>query len=202
MLDSKQITQMIEDYRSGSKSALNELFPVIYQQLRRIASREKRRIWDSDTINATALVHEAYIKLVRSSELDVENRAHFFALCAMGMRQIIVNYLEQKQAKKRGGDWQKVTLSDVSIVDHQNLDTVLAVDRALEQLSRLDKKLADLVEMRFYAGMTEAEIALVQNCTERTVRRNWSKAKALLQRIMSDEGPDITRAPPKTTVSG
>lgn len=185
-MDSSNITQMLIDYKNGDKAAFDKLFPVIYDQLRVIANRERQKLWNANTINATALVHEAYVKLVRSDQISAENRAHFFALCSLGMRQIIVNYLEQKTAKKRGGDWEQISLSDASVESGQDVDTVLMVDSALDQLNQLDPKLANLVQMRFFAGMTEDEIALATDCTARTVRRNWSKAKVILGKLIGD----------------
>lgn len=186
-MDTIDITQMLLEHKNGSKEAFDKLFPVVYDQLHKIANRERQKLWNANTINATALVHEAYVKLIRSNQLNAENRAHFFALCALGMRQIIVNYLAQKTAQKRGGDWQKISLSDAQIEGRNNLDMILTVDKALNKLKSIDEKLTDLVQMRFFAGMTEEEIALATQCTERTVRRNWTKAKVLLQKIIEGD---------------
>jgi ECF sigma factor. len=123
---------------------------------------------------------------MRSEEVSAENRAHFFALCAVAMRQIIINHIEQKVAQKRGGAWQKVTLSEDFVADEHNLDTLLTIDKSLRVLSGFAPELTRLVEMRFFAGMSEEEIALASGCTERTVRRNWSKAKAMLNQIIRD----------------
>jgi RNA polymerase sigma factor (TIGR02999 family) len=186
MSDGASITQMVNNLKAGGTEAFNALFPLVYEQLKKIAHREKQKLWNADTINATALVHEVYLKLMRSEELSAENRAHFFALCAVGMRQIIINYIEQKVAKKRGGDWQRVSLSDALVADEHDADTLLTIDKSLTILSTFAPDLTSLVEMRFFAGMSESEIALVNGCTERTVRRNWSKAKALLNQILQD----------------
>lgn len=189
MSDSASITQLVNNLKTGGSEAFNALFPVVYEQLKKIAQREKQKLWNANTINATALVHEVYLKLMRSEELSAENRAHFFALCAVAMRQIIINYIEQKVAKKRGGDWERISLSDALIDAEQDADTLLIIDKSLTVLSTFAPELTSLVEMRFFAGMSEAEIALVNGCTERTVRRNWSKAKALLNQILQDAPP-------------
>lgn len=186
MSDGASITQMVNNLKDGGTEAFNALFPLVYEQLKKIAHREKQKLWNADTINATALVHEVYLKLMRSDELNAENRAHFFALCAVAMRQIIINYIEQKVAKKRGGDWQRVSLSDALVADEHDADTLLTIDKSLTILATFAPDLTSLVEMRFFAGMSESEIALVNGCTERTVRRNWSKAKALLNQILQD----------------
>jgi RNA polymerase sigma factor (TIGR02999 family) len=197
MSDSASITQMVNNLKAGGADAFNALFPLVYEQLKKIAHREKQKLWNADTINATALVHEVYMKLIRSEELNAESRAHFFALCAVGMRQIIINYIEQKVAKKRGGDWQRVSLSDALVADEHDADTLLTIDKSLTVLSTFAPDLTSLVEMRFFAGMSESEIALVNGCTERTVRRNWSKAKALLHQILEDAHPSCETQPQK-----
>lgn len=180
---------MVNNLKTGGTEAFNALFPLVYEQLKKIAQREKQKLWNANTINATALVHEVYLKLMRSEELSAENRAHFFALCAVAMRQIIINYIEQKVAKKRGGDWERISLSDALVESEQDADTLLIIDKSLTVLSTFAPELTSLVEMRFFAGMSETEIALVNGCTERTVRRNWSKAKALLNQILQDGPP-------------
>lgn len=186
MSDSLAITQMVTNLGTGDKEAFNTLFPIIYDQLKTIAYREKQKFWNADTLNATALVHEVYLKLMRSDAVSVENRAHFFALCAVGIRQIIINHIEQKVAQKRGGAWQKVSLSEDLVAEEHDADTLLTIDRSLKVLSGFAPELTRLVEMRFFAGMSEGEIALASGCTERTVRRNWSKAKAMLNQIIQD----------------
>lgn len=167
--------------------SLEQLYQLAYSELRQIARRECRRLRNVDTINSTALVNEAYLKLARSSPLMAKSRSHFLAVSAVAMRQILVNYLEQKLAQKRGGDWQQVTMADITYAGATNLEQLLSVNKALEELRAFDSRLAELVEMRFFAGMSEVEIAEVLECTERTVRRNWIKAKVLLSQIMSPQ---------------
>lgn len=190
MTASLEITQLLQSYSAEEDAQnrdefWNNLLPLVYKQLHVIANQEKRRVWNLDTLSATALVNEAYLKLAHNSELSAENRAHFFAVSSMAMRQILINYLEQKQAKKRGGDWLQVSIDELLVSDRQDLDTLLAISQAVDQLNEIDEKLSSLVEMRFFAGMTETEIALALDCTERTVRRNWTKAKALLKQILT-----------------
>lgn len=180
------ITEMVIGLKSGSQESFNALFPLVYDQLKKIAYREKQKFWNADTFSATALVHEVYLKLMKSEAVNAENRAHFFALCSVAMRQIIINHIEQKVAQKRGGAWQKVTLSEELVADELNADTLLTIDKSLKVLSSFAPELTRLVEMRFFAGMSESEIALASGCTERTVRRNWSKAKAMLNQIIQD----------------
>lgn len=186
MSDSQAITQMVANLKTGGREAFDALFPIVYDQLKTIAFREKQKFWNANTLNATALVHEVYLKLIRSEGIDAESRAHFFAICAVGVRQIIMNHIEQKVAQKRGGNWQRVTLNDEVIANGHDTDTLLTIDKSLKVLSSFAPELTCLVEMRFFAGMSEGEIALVNGCTERTVRRNWSKAKAMLNQIIQD----------------
>lgn len=181
------VTELLINYREGDEKLLPELFNQVYGELRKIAAREKRRFVNADTINTSALVNEAYLKLFNMDNLALENRAHFFAISAMAMRQILINYVEQKNALKRGGDQLRVTLATMANTREMDIETLLSINNALEKLKDIDEKLASLVEMRFFAGMSETEIATVMNTTERTVRRNWSKAKALLQNILENE---------------
>ncbi len=187
------ISDLLIGVKAGSDGAFDTLFPLVYDQLKQIARRQKQKFRNADTINATALVHEVYLKLMRSEEVSAENRAHFFALCAVAMRQIIINHIEQKVAQKRGGAWQKVTLNEELLADEYHMDTLLTVDKSLRVLTTFAPELTRLVEMRFFAGMSEAEVALASGCTERTVRRNWSKAKALLNQII--ENTDLGSVP-------
>lgn len=187
MLAEHNVTQLIKQYRQGDNSSADKLFSIVYQELRKIARQQLRKAWSVDTIQTTSLVNEAYLKLLDQNQCDANDRAHFFALSATAMRQIIINYAEQKQAKKRGGDWVQTTLAGVEATSEINVDNVVFVDKALKILQSIDKDLCQLVELRFFAGMSETEIAAVMKVTERTVRRNWRKAKALLARIMEEE---------------
>lgn len=186
MKEKLSVTQLLNSYRGGAKDAFPDLFSQVYGELRQIAAREKRRVFNADTINTSALVNEAYLKLVSQEALNLENRAHFFAVSSMAMRQILINHIEKKNARKRGGDQLRVTLETMANGDDVTIEGLLSINSALEKLQGIDEKLVSLVEMRFFAGMTESETAKVMGTTERTVRRNWSKAKALLQHILDD----------------
>lgn len=190
MSSSSDITSLLIDARDGNSAALDEIYPHVYQELRRIARGQLRRMWDMGTINTTALVNEVYLKLVDQTQCQWVDRAHFLALSAKAMRQILINYAEQKRAQKRGGDWQKMTFEDALASPMMSAETLLAVERALQQLANLDESLCRLVELRFFGGLTEAETACALGVSERTVRRNWRKAKALLAHglaVNSDE---------------
>jgi len=185
---SAQLTQLIHQWQNGSLQDFSRLYELVYDELKVIAGKELKRFWNMQTISTTSLVNEAYLKLVSQKSIELSDRSHFFAVSATAMRHILVNYLDAKRSQKRGGDWVKLTVSilDNHLAEAQKEDHILAVNQAVETLKELDEPLSKLVEMRFFAGMTEAEIAEVCNCSERTVRRNWQTAKALLQRILEE----------------
>ena len=183
----RDVTQLIKQFRQGDNSSADELFSIVYKELHQIARQQLKKAWSVDTIQATSLVNEAYLKLLNQNQCDANDRAHFFALSATAMRQIIINYAEQKLARKRGGEWVQTTLAGIEAGGDIDLDNVIFVDKALHSLKAIDKTLCQLVELRFFAGMSETEIAAVMKVTERTVRRNWRKAKVLLTRIMQLE---------------
>ncbi len=179
------ITQLLVAYQEGEKDVLDELYPIIYNDLRLIAKKQLHRSWGVGTLSSTALVNESYLKLLGATSISFTDRAHFFSLASKAIRQIVLNYAESKNALKRGSDWQRVTLDQTLADDQKRVDQVIEVGYALEEIERLDPKLAQLVEMKFFAGMTELEIAEVWGVTDRTVRRNWHKAKALLAQALA-----------------
>ena len=180
------ITEILVACRAGEKTQLDVLFDRIYDELKVIAKREKRRFMGVGTMAASDLINEVYLKIIRADSLNADNRAHFFAIAATAMRQIMMNYIESKHAKKRGGDWQKVDTFTIEGESAENIETLISIDQALEKLKLYDESLSSLIEMRFFAGLTENEIALVLGSSERTVRRNWKKAKALLQTCLEN----------------
>ncbi|MBB3063371.1 ECF-type sigma factor [Microbulbifer rhizosphaerae] len=188
MPDNNHITHILNDHQLSPAELMHRLFPVVYNELRRIARNQLKQAWDSRTLCTTSLVNEVWLKLAQGSHSRITNRAHFFAIAAKAMRQIIINYAEQQQALKRGGAWQQVTFDEILLHSDHHWDTLLSVNSALEAITQIDRRLAELVEMRFFAGMTEGEIAKVQGLSERTVRRNWLKAKALISKALNIEG--------------
>jgi RNA polymerase sigma factor (TIGR02999 family) len=158
-----------------------ELFAAVYGELKRLAHGQLAR-GPRGTLSTTALVHEAYLKLRGST---VRDREHFFALAARAMRQVLVDYARERGAAKRGGELARVSLDGEALAIETLIDEVLAVDVALGRLEALDERLARLVEWRYFAGMTEPEIAAVLGVTDRTVRRDWQKARAFLYRELS-----------------
>ena len=179
-----EVTRLLSAYRGGARDALDRLLPLVYEELRAVAGRQLRRERPDHTLHATALVHEAYVKLAGGGGVEAGDRAHFLAIAARAMRQVLVDHARRRMAAKRGGDWAVTTLSD----GHHGVDfrpeEMLALDRALEQLEPRQRQ---VVEYRFFAGMEEAEIAAVLDVSERTVRRDWVKARAWLYRELYPE---------------
>jgi RNA polymerase sigma factor (TIGR02999 family) len=174
------VTRLLVSWSGGNQAALEELAPLVYRELRRLAASCLRRERAGHTLQPTALVHEAYMRLVDQSIADCQTRARFFGIAANLMRQILVNHAEQHKAAKRGGG-NKVALDEAMAVAVQaEAVDVLALDRALNKLSQLDPRQGRIVEMRFFCGLTEQEIAEVLAISERTVKRDWAMAKAWL----------------------
>ena len=181
----KDVTALLLELRDGNRDALDRVFPVIYAELHRIARAQLSREQDGHTLNATALVHEAYFKLVDVTRVEWRDRAHFLSMAARAMRRILIDYARQHGRIKRGGELHRVTLDEALIAVDQQADTLLALDLALDELGQLNERLARLVECRFFAGLTEEDTAAVLGVNVRTVRRDWVKARGWLERALS-----------------
>jgi RNA polymerase sigma factor (TIGR02999 family) len=184
---SDDVTQLLLRAREGDRSAIERLFPLVYEELRRMASRRQPRGRADPTLGATALVHEAYLKLFDRTRLELVDREHFFAVAAKAMRQIAVDHARRRASLKRGGERRRVDLDSQLEGADDRADEVLAIDQALGRLAEIDERLARVVEMRFFAGLTEIEIAESLGRDERTVRRDWRKARALLHGLLSGD---------------
>jgi RNA polymerase sigma factor (TIGR02999 family) len=185
----QNVTQMLANWRNGDSAALNELLPMIYDELRQLAAGYLRRESAGHTLQATALVNEAYLRLVDQTQVNWQNRAHFFGAAANLMRQILIQHARAKHAEKRGGDAQKLYLDEVSgladnLNQEPNLD-VLALDDALTQLAALAPQQERVVELRFFAGLSIEETAEALGISPATVKREWNMAKAWLHRELS-----------------
>lgn len=175
------ITALIIRARDGDRAAVDGLFKAMYPDLRRIAHARLRRGFPDPDVGTTALVNECYLKLRASNRLDAESRAHFFAYTASAMRSIIVDIARAKAAERHGGRLVQVTLDEAQLSeDSSGEELILNVHEALKQIGELDQRLVQLVEMRYFAGMTDVEIAEALGVTDRTVRRDWQKARLLL----------------------
>lgn len=174
------VTRLLCDLRSGRKDVEAPLFSLVYEELRRIAAGYLRRERRDHTLQPTALVHEAYLRLVDQSEQNWENRAHFVGIGAHLMRQILVDYARKRLTDKRGGAEQHVTLDEMTIGGAMLSDDVLALDEALSKLEEIDSRQSQIVEMRFFGGLTEEEIGKHLGLSTRTIKREWSVARAWL----------------------
>lgn len=178
------ITRLLVSLREGHREAWNDLFPLVYEELRAIARR--RTASGSDrTLGTTALVHEAYLKLFDRTRLTVNDRKHFFALAARAMRQILIDHARRRGAAKRGGDLRRLDLDDATIAVDDRAGELLALDEALQRLARLDERMARVVELRFFGGLSVEETAEVLEVDPRTVKRDWRKARAVLYQELS-----------------
>jgi RNA polymerase sigma factor (TIGR02999 family) len=180
-----EVTEILREWCGGDREAAERLFPLVYDELKRQARIFLNRERKDHTLQPTALVHEAYLRLVDQANLKVENRTHFFGIASRLMRQILVDHARRKNAEKRGGAAQRLSLDDVEIGPELAAGDVLVLHEALEQLESLDERKAQVVEMRFFGGMKEDEIAEVLGVNEKTVRRDWQFAKLWLYRELS-----------------
>ena len=187
MTTSGEVTQLLIEYGAGRRESLDALLPLVYDELRRIAANYLHRERADHTLQPTALVHEAYLRLVNQHSVDWRNRAQFYGLAAQMMRRILVNYAEKRRAEKRGSGGEKVSLDEtIAITDELNLD-LLALDEALDLLAELDKEKAELVEMKFFGGMTIQEIAEVKGKSTATIEREWAFARGWLLKTLTEE---------------
>src|SRR5688500_13059984 len=180
--NSQNITRMLKDWSDGgNREALDRLLPFVYTELHRQASRYLRRERSDHTLQTTALIHEAYLKLIDQREVEWQNRAHFFAVAAQAMRRILVDYARTRKREKRGGDDVKLQLDEaINVSGGEKSIDLVALDEALTRLSKFDERQARVVELRYFSGMTEEETAEVLGTSPATVRRDWNMAKAWL----------------------
>jgi len=172
--------------QSGKSGAADELLPLVYQELRRIAGSYMRRERADHTLQATALVHEAYLQLVDQTRVDWKNRAHFFGVAAQLMRRILVEHARSHHAQKRGGDASKLALDEVINYFPQKEMTLVSLDDALHELERMDPRQSRIVELRFFGGLTTEEVSEVMGISTATIEREWRAARAWLHSQLSD----------------
>lgn len=183
------ITALLVRTRGSGEEAFDALFPLVYDELRTIARQRLRRHRPGETLNTTALVHEAYLKLVDQSAVEWSDRAHFFALASRAMRFIIIDYARARTAEKRGGGNEVLSLNDVDVASEERAVDLLRLHRALDQLTEIDERLGHIVEYRFFGGMTYEEIAEVTQLSVPTLKRDWRRARTWLYRVMQE--PDM-----------
>jgi RNA polymerase sigma factor (TIGR02999 family) len=182
----QEITELLLELRGGQRGAFDALVPLVYQELRVIARQHLRRREGTMTLDTTALVHDAYLRLVDRTRYDWEDRGHFLAVFSTVMRNLVVDYARARSTAKRGGDRVRVTLDESAATVETHADQILAVDEALDRLRRMDERLVRVVECRYFAGLTEPETAAALAISERTVRRDWTKARLVLHQLVAD----------------
>lgn len=178
----REVTQLLLAWNDGDESALEKLVPLVYEELRRLARRYMRRERPDHTLQTTALINEAYLQLVDIRNVHWQNRAHFFALCARLMRRILVDFARTRNYAKRGGGARPLSLDESPAVSPARSTDLVAVDEALNALTKIDDRKAQVVELRFFGGLTVEESAEVLKVSPETVRRDWRLAKVWLLR--------------------
>jgi RNA polymerase sigma factor (TIGR02999 family) len=195
----ESVTRLLGDLQGGRREALGELFPLLYEELRELAHRQRRGWQGDETLNTTALVHEAYLKLVDQRNAAWDTEAHFLAAAAQAVRHILINYARDRRAQKRGGGWQQVSLGEEEIPSPPLPpaspweDRVLALDAALQQLATRSERQSRIVECRFFGGMTVEQTATALELSTASVTRAWAMAQAWLRTNLGD--PPASRAP-------
>jgi RNA polymerase sigma-70 factor (ECF subfamily) len=183
----KAVTELLVAWGRGDEAARNELIPLVYDELHRLAHRYMRRERPGDTLQTSALVNEAYLRLVDQKNVQWQSRVHFFAIAAQMMRRILVDHARSRGNQKRGGDVLQVTFDEAAIVTRDRAADVVALDDALVGLAKLDSRKSRIVELRFFAGLSIEEAAEVLGVSPGTVMRDWTLAKAWLRREMTGE---------------
>lgn len=178
------VTQLLQAWSRGDRAALDQLVPLVHSDLRRLAKQRERQMarMAGSTLEATALVNEVYLRLVHTGGIEFRDRAHFFAISATLMRQVLIDAARSRNREKRGGGWQRVSLHDGALGGIHSDESLLALDQAMDRLANMDGRKARVVELRFFGGMTNEEIAEVTGVSTDTVKRDWAFAKLWLAR--------------------
>ena len=182
---SQSVSFLLQRWSDGDRAALDQLLPLVYDELRRMARRYMGQQPDGHTLQTTALIHEAYLRLLGQEEKHWENRAHFFGVAAQAMRHILVDYARARQTAKRGGEARAVTLDEAAFVSDERAAEVVALDDALAELAQLSLRQSQVVELRYFGGLSVIEVAAVLQVSTDTITRDWNQAKAWLYRALS-----------------
>jgi RNA polymerase sigma factor (TIGR02999 family) len=188
----QEVTQLLTDWSGGNEGALEKLIPLIQPELHRLAHHYMSRERLGHTLQTTALLNEAYLRLVDDPKRNWQNRTHFISAAAQLMRRIMVDHARERRSLKRGGDAMKVSLDEAALVSEQRGEELLALDEALEKLATQDPRKSQIVELRYFGGLTTEEIAAFLEISDRTVRREWRMARAWLYGALSGEEIDET----------
>jgi RNA polymerase sigma factor (TIGR02999 family) len=184
-----EVTRLLAELGRGGTTMVDRLMPILYEELRQMARRQIRRERADHTLDATALVHEAYVKLVGLDRMQWQNRAHFLAVAAQAMRRVLVDYAVSRKAQKRGGERHKVPLDDVCAGSPQPIEVLVALDAALQKLEAVDARLTRVVECRYFGGMSVEEAAHALQVSPATIKRDWTLARAWLGRELGGQQP-------------
>ncbi len=182
-----RVLVLLSQFANGEESAAEELMPLVYDRLRLLAKKLLGQESPAHTLQPTALVNEAYLRMVGQKQVDWQGKTHFFAIGAKMMRRILVDHARRKLSQKRGGGIRRIELDDDLCVSNRNNEDILAIEEALEKLKELDPRQEQIVELRFYGGMTVAEVAEVLGVSKRTVESEWTMLRAWLRRELSGE---------------
>jgi RNA polymerase sigma factor (TIGR02999 family) len=187
MASTTGVTELLDDWSHGNPDALNQLMPIVYAELRRVASRQLRAERTGHTLQPTALVHEAYVRLVGQRQVDWRNRTHFFGVAAQVMRRVLVDHARRRHASKRGGEVERLSIDPAADTVAADETPILDLDRALQRLKEMDEALARIAELRVFGGLTVEEMAQLLNVSPSTVKRQWRVARAWLARELLPE---------------
>ncbi len=182
-----EITRQLISIKDGDKEAYQKLYGLVYDHLRNIAIRELNRESGMHTLGKTDLVHESFIKLIDQSTIDWQDRRHFFGISARAMRQILIDYARKKMAKKRGGDVSHLTLNEDIMKSSMQAEELIEINDGLEELRKVDERLAEVVDLRFFAGLPIEEIAELMDSSRSTIHRDWIKARAWLYTYLKEQ---------------
>lgn len=188
MPPASDVTQLLQQWQTGNEAAMEQLMPLVYEELRRLAHGHLQRERADHTLNTTALVHEAYLNLVGQADLAWQNRAHFFGIASRVMRRVLIWYARRRNTDKRGGGQRNVELDEAAGFSENRLEELLALDQALQKLEALDERLCRVVECRYFGGLNVKETAEALNISPATVKRDWQTARAWLRRTLQHDG--------------
>lgn len=185
--ESHEVTELLIAWSQGDTEAFDRLVPLVYNELHRLAQSYMRKERDNQTLQTTAIIHEAYLRLIDANQVKWQNRAHFFGVAARLMRQMLVAFARERGYQKRGGGVSWVSLDEAMVIDEGRGEDLVALDEALGALAEIDARKAQVIEMRFFGGLTEEEIAFALDVSPETVRRDWRLARSWLRRKLSVE---------------
>ena len=185
-----QITELLAEWREGNQSALDELYPLVYDELHRLARRYMSRERKDHTLQTSALINEAYVRMVDQKNVNWANRSHFFAISAQIMRRILIDHARRHAYAKRGGGAQQVSLEEVAAITPNQGRELIRLDEALKSLAERDPRRSQVVELRYFGGLNNEEIAGVLHVSENTVTRDWNMARAWLHQQLSESSPN------------